>query len=157
MEQGDQVRGGAMSFTIDSDDIQFVDTNILVYAHDSTAGTKQARARDLIDQLWETRLGCLSVQVMQEFYVVTTQKVANPLEPESAARIIRNLSQWKVHSPIPEDVLGAVALQHRTGVSFWDAMILWSAQQLGCSRLWSEDLNHEQEFDGVRVVNPFVV
>ncbi len=155
MGQGDQVRGGAMSFTIDSDEIQFVDTNILVYAHDSTAGTKQSR--DLIDQLWETRLGCLSVQVMQEFYVVTTQKVANPLAPESAARIIRNLSQWKVHSPIPEDVLGAVTLQQRTGVSFWDAMILWSAQQLGCSKLWSEDLNHEQEFDEVRVVNPFVV
>ena len=134
---------------------QFVDTNILVYAHDNSAGPKHQPALDLMDELWESHLGCLSVQVMQEFYVVTTQKITKPLEQETAARILRDLTQWHLHAPIAEDVLGAIGLQQRYRVSFWDAMILWSAQQLGCSILWSEDLSEGREYGDLRVLNPF--
>lgn len=136
-------------------DRQFVDTNILVYAHDNTAGSKQQRARDLIEGLWKSHLGCLSMQVMQEFYVVTTQRISRPLDQATVTRILRNLSRWHLHAPIAEDVLGAIGLQQRYGVSFWDAMILWSALQLDCGIVWSEDLNESQDYGDLRVLNPF--
>ena len=135
--------------------LQFVDTNILVYAHDRSAGTKQERALGLVEEIWENHLGCLSIQVMQEFYVVTTQKITKPLQQDTALRILRDLMQWRLHTPIAEDVLGAIGLQQQHGVSFWDAMILWSAQQLGCGILWSEDLSEGQEYGNLRVLNPF--
>jgi len=135
--------------------LQFVDTNILVYAHDQSAGSKHERARELIEELWESHLGCLSIQVLQELYVVATQKIAKPLDHEIAARILRNLTRWHIHAPIAEDVLGAIGLQQRYRVSFWDAMVLWSAQQLGCNILWSEDLSAGQEYGDLRVLNPF--
>jgi len=135
--------------------LQFVDTNILVYAHDRSAGTKQERALGLVEEIWENHLGCLSIQVMQEFYVVTTQKITKPLQQDTALRILRDLTQWRLHTPIAEDVLGAISLQQQYNVSFWDAMILWSAQQLGCSILWSEDLSEGHEYGDLRVLNPF--
>lgn len=133
----------------------FVDTNVLVYAFDQSAGEKRDRAHSLLDRLWENMRGRLSVQVLQEFYVTVTQKVERPLEPEAAGEIVRDLSYWQIHAPVAEDVLGAIDLQQRYVLSFWDAMVLWSAQQLGCSTIWSEDLNEGQDFDGVGVVNPF--
>jgi predicted nucleic acid-binding protein len=133
----------------------FVDTNVLVYAFDRSAGEKRDRARSLVNRLWADMRGCISVQVLQEFYVTATQKVQKPLEPDMAAKIVRDLSYWQVHAPVAEDILGAIALQQRRRTSFWDAMILWSAQQLGCSAIWSEDLNEGQSYDGVRVLNPF--
>ncbi len=137
-------------------ELQFVDTNVLVYAHDRSAGVKYERGLALLESLWEKRLGCLSVQVLQEFYVVVTQKIPKPLEPAQAERILRDLAHWRVHAPNADDVLGAVGLQQRLRVSFWDAMVLWSAQQLGCATLWSEDLSPAQDYLGVRVVNPFL-
>jgi predicted nucleic acid-binding protein len=132
----------------------FIDTNILVYAYDRSAGDKRQRARARLDQLWSDMNGCLSLQVLQEFYVAVTQKVPNPLTPEEAADIVRDYAFWQLHEPVAEDLLGAIDVQQRHKISFWDAMILWSAQQLGCSTLWSEDLSDGQEYDGVRVVNP---
>jgi predicted nucleic acid-binding protein len=97
----------------------------------------------------------LSVQVLQEFYVSVTRKVAHPLSPEQAASTIADLAVWHVHRPGAEDVLDAIRLQERYQTSFWDAMIVTSAIQLGCEVLWSEDLNAGQVYDTVRVVNPF--
>ena len=136
--------------------LQFVDTNVLIYAHDLSAGQKHDRARQLIRDLWQSGQGCLSVQVLQEFYVNVTQKVAKPLSAEVAAQIIADLSVWEVHCPRVEDVLNAVRLQKRYQTSFWDAMILASAVQLGCQVLWSEDLNSGQTYDRVEVQNPFL-
>lgn len=133
----------------------FVDTNILIYAFDSTAGEKRDRARALLDQLWLEMRGRLSIQVLQEFYVAVTQKVQNPIRRESAAEIVRDLSYWQLHAPVAEDVQGAIRLQQRYKTSFWDAMILWSAQQLGCQEVWSEELSESQDYDGVLVINPF--
>lgn len=135
---------------------QFVDTNILVYAHDTSAGAKRDRAARLLEDVWESRLGCLSIQVLQEFYVNITRKVAHPLDSGIAARILADLSAWRVHAPEACDVEGAIEIQRRYGISFWDAMILQSAVQLGCEVVWSEDLNPDQVYEGVRVVNPFV-
>jgi predicted nucleic acid-binding protein len=134
---------------------QFVDTNVLVYAYDVTAGTKRDRARNLMEGLWNTRQGCLSVQVLQEFFVTTTRKIPRPLKALEAARIIEDLAHWHVHAPAAADVLAAVDVHRRTGVSFWDAMILRSATELGCGTVHSEDLNPGQEYDGVEVSNPF--
>jgi predicted nucleic acid-binding protein len=135
--------------------LQFVDTNILIYAHDISAGEKHIRAKELMLDLWQSGEGCLSIQVLQEFYVNVTQKVTKPLPTETAAQIIADLSVWEVHCPGMEDVLDAIRMQKRYQISFWDAMILVSALQLGCHVLWSEDLNPGQVYDQVEVQSPF--
>ncbi len=132
----------------------FVDTNLFVYAHDRTAGRKRELARALISDLWHSRTGCVSVQVLQELFVNLTRKVPNPLSAEAVARLIADLSHWITHAPRPEDVLGAIELHRHGGVSFWDAMILTSARALGCEVLYSEDLNPGQTYSGVLVLNP---
>jgi predicted nucleic acid-binding protein len=135
----------------------FVDTNILVYAHDLSAGRKNTTARNLIQELWENRTGCLSIQVLQEFFVTVTQKVPQPMEIEPAKSILQDLSYWKIHEPKANDVIQAVNIQARHRVSFWDAMILQSAIQLECSLIWSEDFNPGQVYNNLKVVNPFQV
>ncbi|MDI6631236.1 MAG: PIN domain-containing protein [Thermoanaerobacteraceae bacterium] len=134
---------------------EFVDTNVLIYAHDLSAEEKQRRAAALVAELWETGRGCLSLQVLQEFYVAVTQKVAKPLPPAEAARLVADLSAWRVHVPEVSDLLAAIEIQQRNRISFWDAMVIRSAQALDCAVIWSEDLNPGQAYDGVRVVNPF--
>ena len=135
--------------------LQFLDTNILIYAHDRSAGDKQIRARELVRELWQSGEGCLSIQVLQEFYVNVTQKVSRPLSGEVAAQIIADLSLWPIHRPGPQDILDAIRLQSRYQITFWDAMIVASAIQMGCETLWSEDLNPGQVYDQVTVRNPF--
>ena len=136
-------------------DKQFVDTNILFYAHDTSSGTKHKQAKTLIQSLWDSRTGSLSIQVLQEFYYVSTRKLARPLPGTEASQIITSLGKWHVHSPKVEDVLGAIRVQERYDISFWDAMIVHSANQLECGILWSEDLNAGQVYQQVRVQNPF--
>lgn len=134
---------------------EFVDTNVLLYAYDPDAGSRHDLARDLVGELGRARRGALSIQVLQEFYVNVTRKVAVPLSPSQAQERLRVLSRWPSHAPLPHDVLAAaeIAQQHR--VSFWDAMIIRSAAELGCVLLWSEDLNSRQRVSGVEVRNPF--
>ena len=135
--------------------LQFVDTNVLIYAHDLSAGQKHTRARELMRELWQSGEGCLSIQVLQEFYVNVTQKVTRPLVAEAAAQIITDLAAWRIHRPGVEDVLDAIRLQSHYQMSFWDAMVIASAIQLGCQTVWSEDLNPGQVYDQVTVANPF--
>lgn len=134
----------------------FVDTNLFVYAYDASAGRKREVARDIISGLWDAREGCASVQVLQELFVNVTRKVPEPLSARDAATLIEDLCAWKIHSPVPRDVISAIELHERMDVSFWDAMILTSARSLGCGILYSEDLSAGQSYDGVRVENPFV-
>jgi predicted nucleic acid-binding protein len=133
---------------------RFVDTNLFVYAYDESAGWKSEIARDLISGLWLLRSGCASVQVLQKLFVNLTRKVPKSLPAREAASLVEDTSAWTIHSPGPGDVLSAIELHERVGVSFWDAMILTSARTLGCRTLYSEDLNAGQTYDGVRVVNP---
>lgn len=134
---------------------RFVDTNVLVYAHDDSAGGKRDQARALVEQLWDSRDGCLSVQVLQEFFVTITRKIAKPLDAETATALVADYSRWYLHVPAADDVLAAIGIHQRAGISFWDAMIVRSAAEIGCAVLYSEDLNAGQEYQGVSVENPF--
>ena len=133
---------------------RFVDSNLFVYAYDVSAGRKSEIARDHISGLWRLRSGCASVRVLQKLFVNLTRKVPESLPAREAASLVEDTSAWTIHSPGPGDVLSAIELHERVGVSFWDAMILTSARTLGCRTLYSEDLNAGQTYDGVRVVNP---
>jgi predicted nucleic acid-binding protein len=134
---------------------QFVDTNVLVYAYDAAAGQKHDAAKALLQTLWQSRHGCLSVQVLQEFYVTVTQKVASPYNANEAAKIIEDLRVWRIHAPAVTDVLAAIDLQTRYQLSFWDAMILHSANSLGCKVVWTEDLNEGQTINQTMIRDPF--
>jgi predicted nucleic acid-binding protein len=134
---------------------QFVDTNVLVYAYDKSDEEKRLRAADLITTLWEYRLGCLSIQTLQEFYVTMTRKIREPLSSAAAEEILVDLSSWQIHRPTVTDMQAAIALQRNYQISFWDAMILQSAHALKCTVVWSEDLGDGQIYGGVRVRNPF--
>lgn len=136
--------------------LEFVDTNVLLYAVDHTEKEKQAQAETLLNRLWRDHSGCVSVQVLQEFYVNATRKLSIPLDPDTARQVIEDYSVWIVHAPNSASVLAAVDLQQQHQVSFWDAMILESAQALGAVTLWSEDLNAGQRFGGLEVKTPFI-
>lgn len=139
----------------DAEQSQFVDSNILVYAFDHAAGQKSALARRCVVDLWQRGTGCLSIQVLQEFFVSVTAKISRPLSPPQASREISNLASWRVHRPGASDVVAAIDLQQSLRVSFWDAMIIQSARRLGCRVLWTEDLNDGQSYAGVTARNPF--
>ncbi|MBN1454446.1 MAG: PIN domain-containing protein [Anaerolineales bacterium] len=139
----------------DNSNFQFVDSNILVYAYDNTQGDKHQIAITLLENLWAAGVGCLSVQVLQEFYYNITHKSAKPLAPAMAAQVIEDFSDWIIHRPGIRDVLAAIELLQRHNISFWDAMILRSAQQCNCSRLLTEDLSNGQRYENVTVINPF--
>lgn len=134
---------------------QFVDTNVLLYAYDPSAGEKHLRARTLVSELGRARRGALSVQVLQEFYVNVVRKIAVPLSPSDARDRIRMLSRWTVHSPLAHDVISGTEISEQHQISLWDAMIVRSASELGCTVLWSEDLNSGQRINGVEIRNPF--
>ncbi len=133
----------------------FVDTNILIYAEDRDAGAKRDVARDLVVDLWESREGVVSVQVLQEFYVNVTRKLKKPLGSTKARRIVEEYLSWRVVENSGPMLLGAIDLQNAAQLSFWDALIVQAAKQAGCQRLYSEDLNAGQRFGSVVVVNPF--
>lgn len=133
----------------------FLDTNILVYAYDRSAGIKHNLAAQLVEGCWENENGCLSLQVLQEFFVVVTQKIRTPLDWQSSRQIVSDLAHWRLHTPEASDLLQAIDLQQSYQLAFWDAMIIQSASCLGCRQLISEDLTHGQVFGEVQVVNPF--
>jgi predicted nucleic acid-binding protein len=134
---------------------EFVDANVLVYALDSSAGPKQQGAQALLERLWESNTGCLSVQVLQEFFVTVTKKVAEPLPIDDATARVRELAAWRVFAPTADDVLAAIGLHSQTKIGLWDAMIVLAAAESGCDVLWTEDLSDGQLLRGVRIRNPF--
>lgn len=134
----------------------FVDANVLVYALDASAGAKQAAARQLVERLWDEGSGCLSVQVLQEFFVTITRKVARPLPVDEATERVREFIAWRVFAPSAGDVLAAIGLQTKERISFWDAMIVHAAVESSCDVLWTEDLSNGRVMRGVRICNPFV-
>lgn len=134
---------------------EFVDANVLVYAFDASAAGKQQAAQRLVERLWQTGGGCVSVQVLQEFFVTVTKKVAKPLGVNEAAARIRELSAWRVFAPTAGDVLDAISVHLQAKIAFWDSMIVVAAAELSCDVLWTEDLNDHQSLRGVQIRNPF--
>ena len=134
---------------------EFIDTNILVYAYDRTAGIKFDRARALMESLWDRGEGVLSTQVLQEFYVAVTSKIPQPLGHRKAREIVSDLGTWTVTVLEVLDILKASELSERYRMSFWDGLILAAARKKEAKTLWSEDFSHGQDYDGVEVRNPF--
>jgi predicted nucleic acid-binding protein len=135
----------------------FADTNVLVYARDAAEPEKQATAQAWMEHLWANEVGRLSVQVLQEFYVTVTRKLRPSLPAEEARADVRDLAAWR---PIRIDeaiVEAAWRLEDRVGLSFWDSLIVAAAQVAGCGTLLTEDLQHDLEIEGLRVVDPFHV
>ncbi|MGQ0835362.1 MAG: PIN domain-containing protein [Gammaproteobacteria bacterium] len=138
-------------------DVVFVDTNILVYAHDADAGVKRERAIEKLQQLWEGDTGRLSVQVLQEFYVNVTKKLTTRVARSTAREVVSTYGAW-IHEPTTADtVLRATDIAEMAQISFWDALIIAAAEQAGAAQLYSEDLNDGQSIAGVKVVNPLLV
>jgi predicted nucleic acid-binding protein len=133
----------------------FVDANVLVYAFDASAGRKQQLAQTLLERLWESNSGCVSIQVLQEFFVTVTRKVAKPLPVDEAKARVREFAAWRVFAPTSDDVLAAIDLHVQAKIGFWDAMIVLGAAESGCDVLWTEDLTDGQVLRGVRIRNPF--
>jgi predicted nucleic acid-binding protein len=132
----------------------FVDSNVLVYARDSSEADRQPRAQEWLDRLWRRGVGRLSVQVLHEFYVTVTQKLDPGLPSDEARQDVGDLLRW---GPLAMDgrlIQSAWMLQDRYSVAFWDALIIAAARRSTCEYLLSEDLQDGQDFDGTRVVNP---
>lgn len=134
----------------------FVDTNVLVYARDAAAPEKQERAARWIEHLWRTRTGRLSYQVLHEYYVTVTTKLQPGMTPVQGRDDVRALLAWAPATPSRERLEAAWQLQDRFSVSWWDAQIIAAAQQIGCSVLLTEDLQHGQRFGDVEVRSPFL-
>jgi predicted nucleic acid-binding protein len=137
-------------------DKYFVDTNILVYAHDRSTGAKHERARKLVEKLWDSGQGVLSTQVLQELCINLRRKAGHPLPVEEVHRLIREYSTWEVVTNTPESVLRALEIEMRYKTSFWDALILQAAEDAGVAILYSEDLATGQRYRTIQVVNPLV-
>jgi predicted nucleic acid-binding protein len=136
-------------------DRAFVDSNILVYAHDRGAGPRHEAARSLIEKLWRERSGVLSTQVIQEFYINVRRKALNPIEPAEAVRLVEDYLRWHVVVNDGRTILGALDIEQRYSISFWDALIIEAAKTAAVSVLYSEDLSHGHRYDRVEVVSPF--
>ena len=130
----------------------FLDTNVLVYADDKAAPAKQRRALEVITEHRRAGTGVVSLQVLQEYFVVVTRKLQ--VDARIARRKIELLAEFDVATPEVADILAAIDLHRLHSLSFWDALIVRSAKQAGCRVLLSEDMQ-AREMDGVRVVNPF--
>lgn len=133
---------------------KFVDTNILVYAHDVGAGVKHERAMALVAALWQSGEGAVSTQILQEFFVNVTRKCAHPPTAIEAQSWVADYLQWQVVVNDGAAILEAIDLQTRYQLSFWDALVVQAAHAAGAELLYSEDLNHGQLYGSVRVENP---
>jgi predicted nucleic acid-binding protein len=134
----------------------FVDTNILIYAHDRSAGLKHERARQLVERLWTSGQGVLSTQVLQELCINLRRKIARPLPVEELRHLIQDYLSWEIVVNTPASVLHALEIELRYRISFWDALVLHAAESAGAEVLYSEDLAAGQKYGAVQVVNPLV-
>jgi predicted nucleic acid-binding protein len=131
----------------------FFDTNILVYADDKANPAKQRHALDLIAEYRRARTGVVSMQVLQEYFVIVTRKLG--VDAAIARRKVELLAEFDVAAPDITDILAAIDLHRLHGFSFWDALVIRSAKQSGCNVLFSEDMQAGRTIDGVKIVNPF--
>ena len=132
----------------------FVDTNVLIYAHDVDSKAKHGIAKNVLRELWSDRSGVLSMQVLQEFYVNVTRKIATPLPREKARLVVNTYAIWCTETT-PAEMAAAFRIEDEAKIGFWDALIVATASRCGAVRILSEDLNAGQGIAGIRVENPF--
>lgn len=136
-------------------DKTFVDTNVLIYAHDVDAHSKHDVARRVLQELWKERRGVLSAQVLQEFYVNVTRKIPHPISKQSARLVVSSYFVWCVDMTHAE-ISTAFRIEDEYRIGFWDALIVASALKNGANQILSEDLNAGQTIAGIRIENPFL-
>ena len=135
----------------------FVDTNILVYCRDTSKPEKQEGAAEWVGFLWQSGVGRLSIQVITEFYAVVTGKLKPGMDAVSAREDMRDLFSW---NPLPltaDLIVVAWGVQDQYRLSWWDSLIVAAAWHQQCTILLSEDFQHNQDFQGLRVINPFLI
>lgn len=135
----------------------FVDTNVLLYSEDTADTAKHNAARRWLAELWQRRCGRLSAQVLNEFYANATRKLQPAMPAGDARAEVRRYQRWQPWLNDHSTVETAWAVESRYRLSYWDSLVVAAAQQQGCELLLSEDLQHEQQIDNVRIINPFRV
>jgi predicted nucleic acid-binding protein len=133
----------------------FVDTNILIYAYDISAADKHVTAVRILSELWDSRRGVLSTQVLQEFFVSATRKIPKPINENYATNIVRDFLRWELVVNDGDSILEAASLFSRYRFSFWDCLIIQAALKSGCNLLLSEDLSDSQVIESLQIRNPF--
>lgn len=133
----------------------FVDTNILLYAFDSAAGTKSEIATARLSALWNEENGVLSLQVLNEFFANAVRKLPGSSVGWARA-VVREYSVWLGLAPDFGTTLRAIELAESARLAFWDALIVAAAIENGATTLLTEDLKHGQDIAGVRIENPFL-
>ncbi|MFN8061244.1 MAG: PIN domain-containing protein [Vicinamibacterales bacterium] len=141
--------------TSGTSDRTFVDTNVLIYAHDVDAARKHEIAKGLLRTLWVERAGMLSTQVLQEFYVNATRKIRKPLTKAEARSIVDTYAPWCVEGITTSDLAAAFQIEDQARIGLWDALIVAVAARAGARRVLSEDLHDGQSIAGVLIHNPF--
>jgi predicted nucleic acid-binding protein len=138
-----------------SGDNVFVDTNILVYAYDISAGIRHETAKKLLAGLWNSGLGVISTQVLQEFYVTVTRKLPKAIDSKIAKEIVTDLLEWEVVTIEGPMILDAIELSQKHSFSFWDSLIIAAAEKADCTLLLSEDLSSGTSIGKIKIKNPF--
>ncbi len=133
----------------------FVDTNVLVYAYDRSAGEKCKKAMEIMESLWDSYSGLISSQVVQEFFVSVTKKIAHPLDVFTVREIIKDLLKWKTIIVDGGIILDAIDIHAQYKYSFWDSAIIASAIEGGAGIILSEDFSDKQVIKGITIKNPF--
>lgn len=131
----------------------FVDTNVLLYAEDGRDVAKQTAARLWLLALWQQRAGRVSTQVLNEYYVNATRKLGMP-QGDARAKV-RRFQLWQPWQIDHQTVETAWGIEARFGASYWDSLIIAAAAQSGCTFMLTEDLQHSQQIDAVKIINPF--
>ena len=135
----------------------FVDANVFIYARDPAEPLKQVRAKEWLAVLWREGLGRTSTQVLSEFYVNVTRKLAVPVAPDDAWLEVRSFMAWRPQ-PVDEAIfMRAREIEQRWRLSWWDSMVVAAAQRQGCALLLTEDLQDGALYGGVTVRSPFTL
>ncbi len=137
------------------EDKTFIDTNIIIYAYDVTAGKKHKAAGNIMADLWNSGLGVISTQVLQEFFVNVVQKIPKPIDKKQAKEIVSDFLKWHVVVNTGDSIIEAIDIFLKYRYSFWDSMIIEAAITGGAAVLVSEDLQEGQVISGVTIRNLF--
>lgn len=140
----------------DNSDYIFVDTNIIVYCFDDANQVKKRKSIEIMEDLWDSQKGVLSLQVLKEFFVTVTRKLVNKMDFNDAKKVVYDLMTWNLFIGTKTSFIKAIEIVERYGFSIWDASVLTSAIMSNCGIIYTEDLQNNQIIEGVRVVNPFV-
>ena len=133
----------------------FVDTNVLAYAFDISAGVKHEKAKEIVENCWHSENCIISTQVLEEFFICLTKKIPTPVDSNTVRQIIRDFLKWRTVAIDGDIILEAIDIHERYKYSFWDSMIISSAIEGGANIIFSEDFSNSQIIKGIVIKNPF--